>query len=81
MDPQASASGEIGSKLSARNGGIQEAKVPDVLQVQSMLYVSSPCSDIKMLLCMFAKSLSRIQLFATPWTIARQVPLSMGFFR
>ena len=24
-------------------------------------------------------SLSRIQLFATPWTIAYQVPLSMGF--
>ena len=27
------------------------------------------------------KSLSRLQLFATPWTIANQAPLSMGFSR
>ena len=27
------------------------------------------------------KSLSRVQLFATPWTAAHQVPLSMGFSR
>ena len=27
------------------------------------------------------KSLSRVQLFATPWTIAHQAPLSMGFSR
>ena len=27
------------------------------------------------------KSLSRVQLFATPWTVARQAPLSMGFSR
>ena len=26
-------------------------------------------------------SLSRVRLFATPWTVARQVPSSMGFFR
>ena len=25
--------------------------------------------------------LSHVQLFATPWTIAHQAPLSMGFFR
>ena len=24
--------------------------------------------------------LSRVRLFATPWTVARQAPLSMGFF-
>ena len=28
---------------------------------------------------MHAQSLSRIQLFSTPWTVARQAPLSMGF--
>ena len=28
-----------------------------------------------------AKSLSRVQLFATLWTVAHQAPLSMGFFR
>ena len=27
------------------------------------------------------KSISRIWLFATPWTVARQAPLSMGFSR
>ena len=27
------------------------------------------------------QSLSRVQLFATPWTVARQVPLSMEFSR
>ena len=27
------------------------------------------------------KSLSRIQLFVTPWSVAQQAPLSMGFFR
>ena len=27
------------------------------------------------------KSFSRAQLFATPWTVAYQAPLSMGFFR
>ena len=25
--------------------------------------------------------LSCVQLFATPWTVVRQAPLSMGFFR
>ena len=27
------------------------------------------------------KSLSHVQLFGTPWTVARQAPLSMGFSR
>ena len=27
------------------------------------------------------KLLSRVQLFATPWTVAHQAPLSMGFSR
>ena len=27
------------------------------------------------------KSLSHIQLFVTPWSVAQQAPLSMGFFR
>ena len=27
------------------------------------------------------KSLSRVRLFATPWTVAPQAPLSMGFSR
>ena len=27
------------------------------------------------------KSVSRVQLFVTPWTVAYQAPLSMGFSR
>ena len=30
---------------------------------------------------MYVQSLSHVQLFATPWTVARQAPLSMGFSR
>ena len=30
---------------------------------------------------MCAESLSHIQLFATPWTVAHQAPLTMGFFQ
>ena len=30
---------------------------------------------------MKVKSLSRVQLFATPWTVAHHAPLSMGFSR
>ena len=30
---------------------------------------------------MNVKSLSHVRLFATPWTVARQTPLSMGFSR
>ena len=28
--------------------------------------------------CMYAQLLSQVQLLATPWTVARQAPLSMG---
>ena len=34
-----------------------------------------PCSKVKV------KSLSHVQLFATPWTVAHQTPPSMGFSR
>ena len=30
---------------------------------------------------MDAQSLSRVQFFATPWTVAHQAPLSVGFSR
>ena len=38
-------------------------------------------SDDNLGLRIKVKSLSRVRLFATPWTIARQDPLSMGFSR
>ena len=31
--------------------------------------------------CVHAQSLSCVQLFVTPWTVAHQTPLSMGFPR
>ena len=31
-------------------------------------------------MCVHAKVLSRVQLFATLWTVAHQAPLSMEFF-
>ena len=51
-------------------------------------YISFP----EMLFCIFSnvlvyfsiqsnESLSRVQLFATPWTVAHQAPTSMGFSR
>ena len=32
-------------------------------------------------MCVHVQSLSCVQLFATPWTVAHQAPLSMGFPR
>ena len=31
--------------------------------------------------CMHAQSLTRVRFFVTPWTVARQAPLSMRFPR
>ena len=31
--------------------------------------------------CLCVKSFSHVRLFATPWTVAHQAPLSMGFSR
>ena len=39
------------------------------------LFTTDPPGKVKV------KSLSRVQLFATPWTVAYQAPLSMGFSR
>ena len=38
-------------------------------------------NQIWTLLCVRAQSLSHVLLFVTPWTVAHQVPLSMGFSR
>ena len=37
--------------------------------------------DIEENACVPAHSLSRVQLFVTPWTVASHAPLSLGFFR
>ena len=41
-------------------------------------------TSVKFVVCIFfltVKLLSRVRLFATPWTVAYQVPPSMGFSR
>ena len=45
------------------------------------LYISGLKSKGQELIFLLCQLLSRVQLFATPWTIARQAPLSMGFSR
>ena len=37
--------------------------------------------DTAYVLCMCAQPFSCVRLFATPWTVAHQTPLSMGFSR
>ena len=41
----------------------------------------SEYSELLLLLKVKVKLLSRVQLFATQWAVARHVPLSMGFSR
>ena len=39
------------------------------------------CSKNKIYLLLFSRSPSHVQLLATPWTVAHQAPLSVGFSR
>ena len=54
--------------------------IPGILQARTLEWVAISFSNawkwkVKV------KSLSRVQLFVTPWTAAHQAPPSMGFFR
>ena len=49
-----------------------------LIQVLEILVSSIPGMHTP---CMHAKSLSRVQLFVTQWTVACQAPLPMGFSR
>ena len=51
-------------------------RVLDIFQAvdYNFLFSFIPCA-------MGSQSLSCVQLFATPWTVACQAPLSMGFSR
>ena len=52
--------------------------VPGILQARTLQWVAiSFCNAWKWKVKV--KSLSSVQLFATPWTVAYQAPLSMGF--
>ena len=57
-------------------------KVCDCLLNRNPLTAGLPSvSPHPTLNCVHAKSFSRVRLFATPWTVARLAPLSMGFSR
>ena len=45
------------------------------------LWARSPCKDGSVHVLCCAWSISRVQLFGTPWAVAHQAPLSMGFSR
>ena len=62
------------------DGSPPGSPVPGILQARTLEWVAIAFSNawkwkVKV------KSLSRVQLLATPWTVAHQGPLSMGFSR
>ena len=63
-----------------RDGSPPGSPVPGILQARTLEWVAISFSnawkwEVKV------KSVSRVWLFATPWTAAHQAPLSMGFSR
>ena len=46
-----------------------------------MSLVPPNAKSVCVCVCVCVKSLSRVRLFVTPWTVAHQAPLSMGFSR
>ena len=60
----------------------QIQKVPELHSVSSSLQIRFGNEGIKSIQAtVVVQPLSRVQLFATPWTTVRQAPLFMGFFR
>ena len=56
-------------------------KSRDITLPTKVHLVKAMIFPVVMYICENVKSLSRVQLFATPWTVAYQAPLSMGFSR
>ena len=62
---------------------------PDLLSLQNTFHISpawpplysEPMSSPTCMLVYVLSRFSRVHLFVTPWTVARQAPLSMGFSR
>ena len=56
-----------------------------ILEPRKILHFCLPWSDgtrcCVALFCEWVKSLSRVRLFVTPWTVAHQAPPSVGFSR
>ena len=61
----------LGENLITRNSGNNQGEFAECMI----------CTEVELGLCMHAQSLSCVRLFATPWTVAHQAPLSMGFSR
>ena len=62
------------------DGSLPDSAIPGILQARTLEWVAISFSNawkwkVKVM------SLSRVRLFATPWTAAYQAPLSMGFSR
>ena len=68
------------TRCDAIDGSPPGSPVPGILQARTLEWVAISFSNawrwkVKV------KSLSRVRLFATPWTLAYQAPPSMGFSR
>ena len=62
------------------DGSPPGSPIPGILQARTLEWVTISFSNA----CKWkvkVKSLSRVQLLATPWTAAYKAPLSMGFSR
>ena len=62
------------------DGSPPGSPVPGILQARTLEWVAISFSNARKWEVK-VKSLSRVWLFATPWTAANQAPLSMGFSR
>ena len=62
------------------DGSPPGSPVPGILQARTLEWVAISFSNVWKWKVK-GKSLSRVQLFATPWTTAYQAPPSMGFSR
>ena len=62
------------------DGSPPSSPVPGILQARALEWVTISFSNAWKWK-MKVKSLSRVQLLATPWTVAHQAPPSMGFSR
>ena len=60
-----------------------EKKVFSLRRLIICLNIVSKLSEMSVCVCVCVSAhlLSHAHLFATPWTVARQAPLSMGFLR
>ena len=65
-----------------RDGSPPGSSIPGILQARTLEWVAISFSNAwKWKVKVKVKSLSRVQLFATPWTAAYQAPPSVGFFQ